>query len=330
MIAILKHTVLTDTALSSAPGIIPPPLTPRPPAWVDDLLGNAARAVSARGGVMVSEAGPFAQFSTSVDNALSMPVEELRTRVTEAYVAIGEAVSDRRRHPIRFWNFVPAPGDLLAPGLDRYMVFNTGRYEAYARWYGTPRAFSHALATASAVGVEGTDLKIFCLTSQIPGMPIENPRQTPSWRYSRRYGPKPPCFARATIISHARRRWVLIGGTASIVGEDSRHAGDPTRQLEETMANLSALIAVARGGADCGDKNRQRRGGLNGRQAGTSDACDLVGLSHVRAYVARAEDAPLVHARLVAGCPAMTRLEMALSQICRPELLVEIEGIAAL
>ena len=49
----------------------------------------------------------------------------------------------------------------MAPGLDRYMVFNAGRYDAYARWYGTPRAFSHALATASAVGVQGADLVDF-------------------------------------------------------------------------------------------------------------------------------------------------------------------------
>ena len=93
----------------------------------------------------------------------------------------------------------------MAPGLDRYMVFNAGRYDAYARWYGTPRAFNHAPATASAVGVQGADLSIFCLAAQTPGTPIENPRQTPSWRYSTRYGPKPPCFARATVVSYARR-----------------------------------------------------------------------------------------------------------------------------
>ena len=31
-------------------------------------------------------------------------------------------------------------------------------------------------------------------------MPVENPRQIPAFRYSKRYGPIPPCFARATRI----------------------------------------------------------------------------------------------------------------------------------
>ena len=30
---------------------------------------------------------------------------------------------------------------------------------------------------------------------------MENPRQTPSYRYSERYGPSPPCFARATLAA---------------------------------------------------------------------------------------------------------------------------------
>jgi chorismate lyase/3-hydroxybenzoate synthase len=290
---------------------------------VNDLLGDAPTADVAAGGVTISAAAPFAQFSASIDHASSMTCQQLRRRVTDAYVAIGEAISSRRYHPIRFWNFVPAPGDELAPGLDRYMVFNAGRYDAYARWYGTARAFSHALATASAVGVQGRHLAIFCLASHRPGTPIENPRQTPSWQYSRRYGPKPPCFARATIVSHARQRRLLIGGTASIVGEDSRHPGDPAGQVEETVANLGALIsaAMAARGADGADRHA-------GLAPARSD--DIARLQDVRVYVARTEDAALVRSLVVARCPGMTRLEMTLSQICRPELLVEIEGIAAL
>jgi chorismate lyase/3-hydroxybenzoate synthase len=252
-----------------------------------------------------------------------MRAEELRARVADAYGAIEEAIRSRRQHPIRFWNFVPGPGDQMAPGLDRYMVFNAGRHDAYARCYGTPRAFRHTLATASAVGVQGSDLVIVCLAAQTPGIPVENPRQTSSWQYSTRYGPKPPCFARATIVSNSGERRLLIGGTASIVGEDSTHLGDPVRQVEETVANLSALIAAARAVLDA------RRPGLI-RGEITGDVEDISRLSDVRVYVANAEEAALIRAQIVARCPGMTRLEMTLSQICRPELLVEIEGTAAL
>jgi chorismate lyase/3-hydroxybenzoate synthase len=288
---------------------------------VNDLLGDAA-AIDTAAGVTISSAAPFALFHTSIHHARHMNRQELRSRVADAYIATGEAISSRRYHPIRFWNFVPGPGDEMAPGLDRYMVFNTGRYDAYARGDGTARAFSHTLATASAVGVQSSDLAIFCLASQTPGTPIENPRQTPSWQYSTRYGPKPPCFARATMVSHARERRLLIGGTASIVGEDSRHVGDPGAQVEETIANLSALIAAA--------MTARGTDGVN-RPVGPTSGNDAIGrLSEVRVYVARAGDAALVRALVVARCPGMTRLEMTLSQICRPELLVEIEGVAAL
>ena len=237
-------------------------------------------------------------------------MEQLRTRVAEAYVAIGEVVSTFRRHPVRFWNFIPAPGELMGPGLDRYMVFNAGRYDAYARWYGTVRTFSDSLATASAVGVGGRDLAIFCLALDTPGTAIQNPRQTPSWHYSTRYGPKPPCFARATVVTHGYERRVLIGGTASIVGEDSRHVGDPEGQVGETLTNLRALIAAARG---------------TDQSAG-----DIARLTDVRVYVPRSSDTALIRSMIETQCPGLTRLEMCRSQLCRPELLVEIEGVAAL
>jgi chorismate lyase/3-hydroxybenzoate synthase len=314
-------TVILDRALAAASPIIPAPLSPHPPRWVDDLLRGAAPAVQAPGGVTVSTAGRFAQFSTAIGGASRLGAEALRARVARAYIAIAEAVAARRYHPIRFWNFVPRPNAEMAPGLDRYMVFNAGRYDAYACWHGTPRAFSQALATASAVGVESADLVICCLTSRAPGTAVENPRQTPSWQYSARYGPKPPCFARATIVTHGRDRQLLIGGTASIVGEESRHVGDAAGQVEETIANLAALISTARAG-------RRPQGPDRIGTNLPADATDISRLTDVRVYVAGAQDAALVHALVVARCPGVTRLEMSLSQICRPELLVEIEGVA--
>ena len=135
-------------------------------------------------------------------------------------------------------------------------------------------------------------------------MQVENPRQISSWRYSASYGPRPPCFARATIATLDGTRWLLIGGTASIVGEDSCHEGNVEAQLDETFANLCAVIEAV----------TPRR------------ADPLALLDDVRVYVARAEDAgdiaEGVHRR-IGGARA---IEMALASVCRPELLVEIEG----
>jgi hypothetical protein len=54
--------------------------------------------------------------------------------------------------------------------------------------------------------------------------------------------------------SAADRALLLIGGTASIVGEDSLHEGDAGAQLEETLKNLEALIDTA-----CGEPARRPR-----------------------------------------------------------------------
>lgn len=310
MITHSETHVRPDSAISHLSPAELPPLVPRPPRWVDLLLGDTRR-VSVSDTIQVAVSGGLAQLSTCVADAAGLPVGKLRARVAEAYVAIGEAVSTLRRHPVRFWNFVPSPGEVMGPGLDRYMVFNQGRYDAYTRWYGTERAFSHSLATASAVGVGGKDLAIFCLALDMPGTPIENPRQTPSWHYSTRYGPKPPCFSRATIVTLGHERRVLIGGTASIVGEDSRHVGDPEAQVDETLTNLRALIAAARGG-------------------GEPAAGDIARLTDVRVYVRRSSDTALIRSMVEAQCPGLARLEMCRSQVCRPELLVEIEGVAVL
>lgn len=287
-----------------------PALPPRPPRWVDRLFARAHDTVSS-GGVHVTSSGGIALFRTGVTGATSLTPPRLRASVAGTYATLRRAVLARGLSPVRFWNFVPAPGEPMGPGLDRYMVFNEGRYDAYAQWYGSSDAFSHRLATASAVGIEGGDLAIVCLALDAPGTPVENPRQTPSWRYSPRYGPRPPCFARATIVTLEGQRRVLIGGTASIVGEDSRHVGDPAAQIEETLANVRALIAAARG-------------------VDAPDANELDRLTHARVYVRRRRDTAIIGSMIDSECRGLVDREVWQSQVCRPELLVEVEGVALL
>ena len=93
------------------------------------------------------------------------------------------------------------------------------------------------------------------------------------------------------------------------MGEASLHAGDPVAQTAETLANLARLIAAARDGADRG--------------------ASLNRLADLRVYVRRAEDAELVFGLVRAACPALTP-DIVAASICRPELLVEIEGVAEL
>ena len=123
------------------------------------------------------------------------------------------------------------------------MAFNAGRYEAFSDHFGHPTAFGHSVPTASAVGVHGDQFVLHALASAEPAAPIENPRQVSAYNYSRRFGPMPPCFARATLLgAHSDKPLLIVGGTASITGEESQHIGDVLGAGVETFVlslNLS-------------------------------------------------------------------------------------------
>jgi chorismate lyase/3-hydroxybenzoate synthase len=145
-------------------------------------------------------------------------------------------------------------------------------------------------------------------------MPVENPRQRPSYIYSRRYGPRPPCFSRATMIPArgGEPARLLVGGTASVVGEDSMHAGNLAAQIDETLRNLASLVAAAGGAA----------GNSRGLKA-------LRRFTELRIYRPRAGDDKQIDQTVAAHFP-QSRTEYVSADLCRKELLVEIEGVAIL
>jgi len=144
-------------------------------------------------------------------------------------------------HVLRIWNYL----DAITDGADddeRYRRFCVGR----ARGLGSidPAALPAATAIGRHDGVRR--LQVYWLASTVPGQPLENPRQVSAWRYPRRYGPQPPSFARAMLPSAGSRMPLLLSGTAAVVGHASRHPGELAAQLDETLANLDALLRAAR------------------------------------------------------------------------------------
>ena len=301
------------------PGFSPPnlpsrpairPLEPDAPAWVHDLLQGAERdrGLDLRQYPMieVKRCDPFVRVTARVPDATHLTADDLSRRVSEQYVAIDSLLSTLQRQPIRFWNYVPGIVETVEPGLDRYMAFNRGRYAALAESQRNGEPFERAIPTASAVGINGPDLIIDSLASISGGKPVNNPRQIPSWQYSRRYGPRPPCFARGTVAVLRGRPMLLVGGTASIVGEESRHDGDVRAQVDEALRNIEAVIIGA--GGPC----------LN----------PLERLTDARIHVVHGTDAELVETLIRARGARTLRIETVLARVCRPELLVEIEGLA--
>ena len=219
----------------------------------------------------------------------------------------------------------------MGGGLDRYMVFNAGRYAAFEAWLGQAALFTRTVPTASAVGIGSGALAIHALGARDAGLPVENPRQVPVYRYSARYGPIPPCFARGTIVrglpagpgDGADGPVLLVGGTASIVGENSLHDCDARQQALETFENLAELVAAAR---------RQIRGDGGGGADAVHDAprAAFDAFTELRVYIVRDVDAPLLREMVFERFGRTARIEFAQADLCRRELLVEIEGLATL
>ncbi|MCK7496072.1 MAG: hypothetical protein MZW92_37815 [Comamonadaceae bacterium] len=104
------------------------------------------------------------------------------------------------------------------------------------------------------------------------------------------------------------QRTLFISGTASIVGHETVHVGDAAKQLEETLANIDALSEQA------------ARHGMP--QSGPARQLFL------KAYLRHAEHFPAVQARLRQAFGPQARIVCLRADICRADLLLEIEGVA--
>jgi chorismate lyase / 3-hydroxybenzoate synthase len=212
---------------------------------------------------------------------------------------------------LRAWNYLAAitQGEGEA---ERYRRFNAGRYSAV----GLSSGIAHNLPAASALGMDesGSDSVGFvlsCLAGKRPGAQIENPRQVSAALYPPRYGLRSPMFARAALVPNGSGAQLLVSGTASIVGHESLHIGDAERQLEETARNFEALVTAAMD-ADVGRPKATR-----------------VELESLKVYLRDPADydrlLPDVRRLFDVAEPLVLRAD-----ICRRELLVEIEGTYAL
>jgi chorismate lyase/3-hydroxybenzoate synthase len=267
----------------------------------------------------VEECAPrFRHVTAGFDNASAMDILMFQRRVVEAYESIFEQLeSEAGSHPVRFWAFVPGIHDEMGGGLDRYMAFNAGRYGAFAAHFGPPASFGLSVPTASAVGVTGDTFALHCLGADEPGVPVENPRQVSAYHYSRRFGPMPPCFARATLLrADAFEPTLLVGGTASIIGEESRHVDALDAQARETFRNLASLVASAVGRTLHEDTTTAEIEPL------------LKRFRELRVYHSNPAHRETLAGMVRSTFSSQCRVEWLQVSLCRPELLVEIEGVA--
>jgi chorismate lyase/3-hydroxybenzoate synthase len=207
-------------------------------------------------------------------------------------------------HVWRVWNLLTGINE-GAGDEERYRLFCLGRARSFAS---VPAASSHArYPAATAIGRQGGEprLQLYWLAASRPGDAVENPRQVSAYRYPSDYGPAAPSFSRAMLVPGPT---LLVSGTASIVGHASVHHGDLDSQVEETMRNLETLLEVA------------------GKRAGFGSS-GLGPQSLLKVYLRNKRDAAAVEQRIRERIPGGVQLMLVAADVCRADLLLEIEAI---
>lgn len=228
---------------------------------------------------------------------------DLAESAQRGYSAIFENLQ-RSAYPnlLRVWNYFPSIG-AIEGGVERYHSFCVGRHEAFARYN---RKVEDSPA-ASVLGSHGGPMVIYFLASRHPGVQIENPRQTSAYNYPKEYGPRSPIFSRATLAFQGASQTLFISGTASILGHVSVHPGSVALQARETLANIRAVIEQA------GKAGFKFGGGGSGVA--------------LKVYVRNSGDIGLVRDIIVEEWGAAQKLILLQADICRSDLLMEVEAV---
>jgi enamine deaminase RidA (YjgF/YER057c/UK114 family) len=245
-----------------------------------------------------------------IDEEQDTPLDSIRSPLQEAsYRAYSEMFTlvDRLgySHLLRIWNYFPDI-NRESHGLERYRQFNIGRQDAFLA-HG--RSLTRYLPAACALGTRRGPLTLYFIASRQAPIAVENPRQTSAFLYPRIYGPRSPTFSRATLLRTAAQEFVFVSGTASIVGHRSEHGRDVGGQTRETLANIACLIAAI---------EREH-------SAGPFPLADLA----YKVYVRNREQLPEIRAEIELQLSPRVRATYLEADICRSDLLVEIEAITA-
>ena len=230
---------------------------------------------------------------------------DMRAAAFEAYARLRAFLRGSPHHcPLKIWNYVPGinEGD---GDQERYRQFCVGRAEALEEAFGE----QPPLPAATAIGTPSDEpaLQLYLLAGDLPGLNVENPRQVNAWHYPRQYGPRSPLFSRGTILQLNGERQFLISGTASVVGHETHH-DTAAEQILESLRNVEALLA-------------------EGRRVTGVDTPGEPSAGAVKVYVRRAGDLPAIRAALERQWPSRLPHVFLEGDVCRRDLLVEMDGI---
>ncbi len=285
------------------------PETACAPLWIDiPVLGgtensfeiwtsDAPVVVCEHGGMCGAKDGTVLFGSVSLEQYSGDTLEKL---AQQAYTQIFGFIDHfGYRNLLRIWHYFPHIND-DENGLERYRGFNVGRHASFVA---NGRGIGEEdVPAASALGSNSGSLVIYFMASRLPGRAVENPRQVSAYHYPQTFGPSSPIFVRAMSALLGGQHCFFISGTASIVGYETLHRGDAEKQVAETLLNIRTLLQQ------------------------TPHYYPGLGRMLLKVYLRHIGDLPMVRGKVEGEFGAACDTVYLHSNICRSDLLVEIEG----
>ena len=227
------------------------------------------------------------------------------------FSTIGAILSENDFRPnniYRQWNYIQGI-TMLNDGSQHYQEFNDARSLFYSEC-----EWSNGYPAATGIGTQrgGVMIEFNAIKGEeCVNKPIDNPLQIAAHSYSQKVldgkvieqlsERSTPKFERARILGTT----LYVSGTAAIKGENSIQSNDTVEQTARTMSIMDNLIAQDNIPAD-------NNGAIY----------DIL-----RVYVKKECAIPSVKEYMEQHYPAVPKHYL-VADICRPELLVEIEGVA--
>lgn len=233
--------------------------------------------------------------------SICLNADECNDLVTNTYDAYHQLLSfikqTEHHHLLRFWNYVPAINEGQGDN-ENYKLFCTGRLKAF----GELDVKNAAFPAATAIGHRTTGMTIYGISSVFKGRHHANKKQQNAYQYPREYGLCSPSFARATSLDYPDGRLLFISGTASILGHKTFHEGNLAAQLQVTKDNIMHLL--------------------------DDTGFTVESMQTMKVYLRYSSDLAEAQAILERDFPGVMKL-MTVADICRSDLLVEIECFCA-
>ncbi|MEY9840329.1 FkbO/Hyg5 family chorismatase [Streptacidiphilus sp. EB103A] len=228
---------------------------------------------------------------------------------TEAVYSEALQLAETLGYPqiFRIWHYISRLNEDNAAGLEVYREFCAGRARALEN-----RGRAGDMPAATVVGSHGGGIILYFLAcNDSVQVNIDNPRQVPPYHYPSRYGPKAPNFARATFLERQGSAQVYVSGTAGILGHRTMHPGDVRAQCRLALDNIAYVL-----------------GGANLSVHGVERGSALHDMRGIKVYVRRQADIAGVQQVCQEAFAPSADIVFLHADICRSDLLVEIEGIA--